>query len=165
MKNKQALLFTKAEDSVKGCRIQLSQYLVELFCFPGALRGQAPWKGEGLCSCLLDLCCCLSFHVSASFIPGPSKPPWKAKHKLTPWQSSPPPPEDLEGCADLAPIRKQKDSSENGGLNTCAVPVQLWPGRSCSGDQASGHLLPRSILEGSFNLFAACYQPVWGWDS
>lgn len=37
MKNKPALLFTKAKDSVKGCRIQFSQYLVgPEFCFPGA---------------------------------------------------------------------------------------------------------------------------------
>lgn len=59
MKNKQALLCTKAEDSVKGCRIQFSEDLVcPVFCFPGALRGQAPWKGEGLRSCLSDLPVC-----------------------------------------------------------------------------------------------------------
>lgn len=89
-----------------------------------------PLEGGGLCSCLWVSVVARLFESLPLSCLDRSKPPWKAKHKLTPWQIIPPPPEDLEGCANLAPTPKQKDSSENGGLSTSVVPVQLQPCRA-----------------------------------
>lgn len=140
MKNKQALLFTKAKDSVKGCRIQFSEYLVclELFCFLGALRGQGLWNGEELGSASL-ISAVAAVPPSSQVL---SEPPWQAKPKPSPWQHYSSFSRGPGRLCNPFPEPPRRDSLESGGLNTHFVFVQSRSGRSCSNDPVLRSPLP-----------------------
>lgn len=169
MKNKQALLSTKALDSVKGCRTQFSLSL-RIWSVPRVLlswslerAGPSGRAGRALqrpLRSLLSPVCFASLPLSSQVPREP--PPWQAKHKpTTPWQRSfsfPRGPGRLCKPRPKRPLRTppKRDSLENGGLNTCVVPAQVCPGPellrwSRLKVTTSSGVSPRAV-----NPFAAC---------